>query len=90
MSASDTELVRMQRQKHAILSNAIRSAFAVVAAALAAAIDSGTASAWVSFGIAVIGSVLAVLDRWFAEGPLILRRPGGTIVVQPPHDPEAR
>lgn len=88
-ASSDTELVRMQRQKHALLSNAIKGAFAVVASALTAAIDSGTTSAWVAFGIALVGSVLGVVDRWFAEGPLTIRR-RVALAAQAPHDPESR
>lgn len=90
MSASETEIVRMQRAKWALLSHALKAQFAVVAAALTAAVDSGTVSAWLGFGVALVGSAFTIADRWFAEGPLLLRRPGRTIVVEPPHDPEAR
>ena len=90
MSASDTEIVRMQRAKWALLSHAIKAQFVVVAAALTTAIEGGSVTAWVGFGVALVGGALSVWDRWNAEGPLLLRRPGRVVVVEPPHDPEAR
>lgn len=91
MSAtSETELVRIQRAKWALLSHALKAQFVVVSGTLTAAVDSGTVSAWLAFGVALVGSVFTIADRWFAEGPLLLRRPERVVVVDPPHDTEAR
>lgn len=90
MSTSDTELVRMQRAKWALLSHAIKAQFVIVGAALMTAIEGGSVTAWVGLAVTIIGSALSVWERWTAEGPLLLRRPGRVVVVEPPHDPEAR
>lgn len=75
MSQSQTEMVRLQRAKWAVLSTVVQAQTVIVGSALTAAITTGEPAAWVSFGVILIGSLMTVVGRFAAEGPLTWAKP---------------
>ena len=87
MGATETELVRLQRRKWAWISHAIKGAFLVVSGALITTMQGdGSLLAWTGFTVTLAGTVIQIVDRWFAEGPLVLRKGEQTIIIEPGKD----
>ncbi len=86
MGATETELVRLQRRKWLWLSHALRGWFVVVSGSLGAAIADNSTASWLGFTVTLVGTTIQVVDRWFAEGPLVLRKGDQTIILEPGKD----